>query len=139
SLWFEEGRLVAAASGSLLERLEDVALRAGLITAAQHHALRVSDERYARRLAIQMVELGYIRPAELYPLVRRHVEEIAWSLFLDEESTYVYSAESATSEERVVLPLHPYALATEGIRRKFSVERLYRHLGGPATLLRPRQ
>src|SRR5690606_27450374 len=32
-----------------------------------------------------------------------------------------------------------YALATEGIRRKFTADRLYRHLGGPATLLRPRQ
>ncbi|MFN7131531.1 MAG: DUF4388 domain-containing protein, partial [Myxococcales bacterium] len=137
TLWFEEGRLVAAASGALHERLEDVALRAGLITRAQHHALRVSDEKHARRLALQMVELGYLRPAELYPLVRRRVEEIAWSLFLDETSTYVFAAEAPPAEERVVLPLHPYALATEGIRRKFAVERLYRHLGGPATLLRP--
>jgi hypothetical protein len=59
-------------------------------------------------------------------------------VFLDDESTYVYSEEAAPAEERVVVPLHPYALATEGIRRKYSSQRLYSMLGGPATLLRPR-
>ncbi|HCF61825.1 MAG TPA: hypothetical protein DFS52_27995, partial [Myxococcales bacterium] len=138
TLWFEEGRLVAAASTSLVERIEDLALRAGLVTGPQHHALRMSEERLARRLALVMVELGYIRPNEMYPLVCKHVQEIAFSVFLDDESAYVYSEEPPPSEERVVLPLHPYALATEGIRRKYSSERLYARLGGPATLLRAR-
>ena len=138
TVWFEEGRLVAAASASLVERLEEIALRANLISPAQHHALRTAQEPLARRLAVQMVELGYIRPSEMYRLVRRRVEEIAWSLFLDEESEYEYSQESPPAEERVVLPAHPYALAAEGIRRKFSVDRLYARLGGPATLLKPK-
>jgi hypothetical protein len=138
TLWFEEGRLVAAASSSLMERLEDVALRAGLVTAAQHHALRVSEEKLARRLAMQMVELGYIRPSELYPLVRKRVTEVAFSVFLDESSAYVFTPESPPAEERVVLPMHPYALATEGVRRKLSTPRLWARLGGPATLLRPK-
>jgi len=136
TLWFEEGRPVAAASTFELERLEEIALRAGLITSAQHHALRTAEEPLARKLALQMVELGYIRSSELVPLVRRRLQEIVFSLFVDDASPYAYTPESPPSEERVVLPLHPYALVTEGIRRKLSVERLHARLGGPATLLR---
>jgi CheY-like chemotaxis protein len=138
TLWFEEGRLVSAASSLDMERLEEIALRSALISRAQHHALRTYEERLARRLALQMVELGYIRSTEMYPLVCQRVTEIAFSIFLDEESAYVFSSESPPAEERVVLPMHPFALATEGIRRKFSAERLWARLGGPGTLLRPR-
>jgi chromosome segregation ATPase len=139
TLWFEEGRAVAAASSSPVERLEEIALRAALITRAQHHALRTCEEKQARRLALQMVELGYLRASEMVPLVRRRVLEIAFSLFLDEESAYVFTAESPPAEERVVLPMHPYALVAEGIRRKLSPDRLWERLGGPGTLLRPRE
>ncbi len=138
TLWFEEGRLVAASSTQLMERLEEIALRMGLIGAAQHHALRTSDEKLARRLALQMVELGYIRPSEMYPLVRKRVQEIAWSVFLDDQSPYLYTPESPPAEERVVLPMHPWAVVTDGVKRKLSAERLWAKLGGPATLLRPK-
>jgi hypothetical protein len=85
-----------------------------------------------------MVELGYIRAPELYPLVRKRVQEICFSTFLDESSAYVFTPEAPPPEERVVLPTHPYAMATEGVRRKLSTPRLWARLGGPATLLRPR-
>jgi colicin import membrane protein len=137
AIWFEFGRLVGVASSAPFERIEEVARREGLVTKSQHRVLRAAAVDSPRRLAVRMVEMGFIKATELYPLVRRRAEEILFALFADESSPYRYVPAPGSLEERLVLPSHPLALMTEGIRRKFGSDRLHGLVGGPGTVLKP--
>lgn len=137
SLWFEFGRLVGVASDVPFERLEEVARREGLVTKSQHRVLRAAGIDSPRRLALRMVDMGFLKPSELYAVVKRRAEEIVFALFADEEAAYQYLPQPGTLTERLVLPAHPLVLMMDGIRRKYPANRLHDLLGGPGTVLKP--
>lgn len=140
ALYFEEGRLVAALSSAPGDRLESLAQRDGLITRAHERALRAESADLApRQLAVRMVELQLIKGTELYQLVRRHMEQVAYALFSEERTRYTFTAEVAPPEHRVALPVHPLAFMLEGVRRKGDFDRLNAALGGPSALVRLRE
>ena len=139
ALFFEEGRLVAALSSAPYDRLEAMAQREGLITRAHEKVLRQEASHVApRQLAVRLVELQLIKGTELYGLVRRHMEQVAYALFVEERGRYTYSTELAPADLRVALPLHPLAFMLEGVRRKGDFDRLNAALGGPSALVRLR-
>jgi hypothetical protein len=138
TLFWDQGRIVGASSNAAEERLEALAFRRGLVTRTQHRQLRSEAEKSTRRLALQMVERGYIKPAELFPLVQERVEEIVYEACGPESGAYALGAETVPDEERVALSRSPLSLLTEAIRRKFLMDRLLAKLSGPATLMRPR-
>jgi CheY-like chemotaxis protein len=137
-LFWDQGRMSGAASNSPDERLEALAYRRGLLTRDQRRLLRSEAETATRRLALLMVERGYIKPAELFPLVQERVEEIAYEACGLGAGRYAFDAKSVPDDERVALSRSPLSVLTEGIRRKFLMDRLLSKLSGPATLLRPR-
>jgi CheY-like chemotaxis protein len=137
-LFWDQGRISGAASNSPEERLESLAHRRGLLTREQHRQLRAEPERATRRLALLMVERAYIKAAELFPLVQERVEEIAYEAFGQNTGSYSLDAQTVPDDERVALSRSPLSVMTEGIRRKYSMDRLLSKLSGPATLLRPR-
>ncbi|MBS2027563.1 MAG: DnaJ domain-containing protein [Deltaproteobacteria bacterium] len=140
ALFFEEGRLVAALSSAPYDRLEALAQREGLITRAHEKVLRQESAQVApRQLAVRLVELQLIKGTELYGLVRRHMEQVAYALFVEERGRYTYSTELAPADLRVALPLHPLAFMLEGVRRKGDFDRLNALLGGPSALVRLRE
>jgi CheY-like chemotaxis protein len=137
-LFWDQGRISGAASNSPEERLESLAHRRGLLTREQHRQLRAEPERATRRLALLMVERAYIKAAELFPLVQERVEEIAYEAFGQNTGSYTLDAQTVPDDERVALSRSPLSVMTEGIRRKYLMDRLLSKLSGPATLLRPR-
>jgi CheY-like chemotaxis protein len=138
ALFWDQGRISGAASNSPDERLEALAYRRGLLTRDQRRLLRSEAETATRRLALLMVERGYIKPAELFPLVQERVEEIAYEACGLGAGRYAFDAQAVPDDERVALSRSPLSVLTEGIRRKFLMDRLLSKLSGPATLLRPR-
>jgi CheY-like chemotaxis protein len=139
ALFWDQGRISGAASNSPDERLEALAYRRGLLTSDQRRLLRSEAETATRRLALLMVERGYIKPAELFPLVQERVEEIAYEACGVDSGRYAIDAQTVPDDERVALSRSPFSVLTEGVRRKFLMERLLSKLSGPATLLRPRE
>jgi hypothetical protein len=135
-LFFDEGRLAGAASSSPDERLEALSYRRGLISREQQRLLRSESQIPTRRLALLMVERAYLKPAELFPLVQERVEEVIYEACGAFTGKYQILAEPVPEDERVALSRSPLALVTEGIRRKYLMDRLLAGLGGPATLLR---
>jgi hypothetical protein len=85
-----------------------------------------------------LVELGYLKRRELFPAVRRHVEDIIYSLFAWDHGTYRITFEERATTERIRLARHPEALVLEGIRRKLDRHVLERLVGPPSTVLEPR-
>ncbi len=136
-LFWDSGRVCGATSNSADDRLENLAYRRGLLTREQQRQVRAEGLGGGRRAALTLVERAYLKPAELFPLVQERVEEIAYACCGCLRGEYELSEETVPTDERVALARSPLSLLTEGIRRKYRMERLVDALGGPATLLRP--
>ncbi|MBI5067878.1 MAG: hypothetical protein HZB56_06535 [Deltaproteobacteria bacterium] len=138
SLYWEEGRIVGATSGAPAERVEEVALRLGLITREQHRqASPACAGLPSRRAALALLDAGFLKPEELTSLVRRRAEEVVFALFAEPGATWRHAAARVPPDERTALGRSPHALAVEGVRRRWGADRLDRLLGGPASLLTP--
>jgi hypothetical protein len=136
-LYFDAGFPVFASSTFAHDRLADQLYREGKLGREQHARLRDLDAPPGRRTAQRLVELGLLKPGELFPILRRHVEEIFYSLFSWDSGAFTLDPESAPAEDRLRLSAHPWALVLEGIRRKYGLERLAERLGPPDTVLQP--
>ncbi len=138
SLWLEEGRVVGAASSASGERVEEVALRLGLLTREQHRQVAgPAAPLSARRAALLLVDRGYVKPAELTSLVRRRTDEVVFGAFAESGARYTWAPERVPAEERTTPDRPPLALAVEGVRRRWLAPRAEAVLGGPAALLTP--
>ena len=74
---------------------------------------------------------------DIMEALRRSVEEIFWSLFGWDEGAYQLGPELPPPEDRVRPAAPTWALLLEGVRRKYSLERLIEQLGPPETVLLP--
>jgi hypothetical protein len=137
SIYFEDGRLVFATSNLPQDRMGDLLFREGKITRDQHARSREIVAETGRRMGEILVEMGFLKRRELLPAVRRHVEDIVYSLFGWDAGTFVTSPGDSARDEKIRLATHPTALVLEGIRRKVSLERLRLALGGAQTVVAP--
>jgi len=138
SVWFEDGRVVGAASTDPTDRVEEVALRLGLITREQHRQVaQATASLPSRRVALLLLERGYLKPTELTGLVRRRTEEVVFGVFGEESGRFRWTGAEVPPEERTALERGALALAVEGVRRRWRGARVDALLGGAATLLAP--
>jgi DNA-binding NarL/FixJ family response regulator len=136
-LYLDAGVPVFATSSFPHDRLGDLLYREGKLTREQHARTRELTVEPGRRTAATLVELGLLKPKELFPALRRHVEEILYSCFAWDTGSYRLGPEQAPGEDRLRLSVHPWALLLEGIRRKYGLERLIELVGPPETVLTP--
>ncbi|MCA9666166.1 MAG: DUF4388 domain-containing protein [Myxococcales bacterium] len=129
SVHFEEGQPVFAGSNEPQDRLAELLLREGKITREQHTECEQLVGRTGRRLGAILVEKGLLKAQELFPLVRRHVAEILYSLFAWTDGRYELKPQEPP-EEKIRLEQHPAALVAEGVRRKMGMQRLLEAVGG---------
>ncbi|HYG68276.1 MAG TPA: DUF4388 domain-containing protein, partial [Anaeromyxobacteraceae bacterium] len=138
SIWFEGGRVVGATSAAPGERVDEIALRLGLLTRDQHRqvasAVASLPTRHAARL---LLDRGYLKPTELTGLVRRRTEDVLFALFADSGAAFRWAAAPVPGDERIALERGPLALAVEGVRRRWLAPQVDAMLGGPGTLLAP--
>jgi CheY-like chemotaxis protein len=140
TIYFEGGRIVGATSAAPQERLEEVALRLGMLTRDQYRAAAgVVATLPTRRAGVLLLERGYIKPNELTALVRRRTEEVLFGVFADEGARFKWTAEHVPPDERTTLERDTLALAVEGVRRRWLAGRVDAVLGGAGTLLSPLQ
>ncbi len=138
SIWFEGGRVVGAASADPADRVEELALRLGLVTRDQHRQIAAAATSLSpRRVALLLLERGFLKPTELTALVRRRTEEVVFGAFLDPAARFRWAAAEVSPEERTALEGTALALAVEGIRRRWRGPQVEVVLGGPGTLLSP--
>ncbi len=136
TLFFDAGLPVAARSTFAHDRLPDLLLREGVINREQQARVRDLSPG-GRPVAQKLVELGLLKSSELFATLRRHAEDILFSCFGWERGRYRLSHIESPADERVRLGAHPWALFVEGVRRKYSLERLVELVGPPETVLTP--
>jgi len=131
-VYFDQGRPVFASSNEPGDRMGELLVREGKITAAQYERCQAHVAQSGRRMGEILVDFGYLKRRELLPAVRRHVEDIVYSLFGWDRGHYHITHDDAASSERIRMSRHPASLILEGIRRKLDRTMLER-LVGPAT------
>jgi hypothetical protein len=144
---FEEGAPILARSSALEDRMGEMLARQGRLSRDQQRASAQVLANSGRRLGVVLVDMGIIKESELAPLVRRHYEEIIYSLFAwrgsegdgapGDDGEWRLTPERPDRRESIRLTDPAPALITEGIRRKYTAERLLRCLGGATQVLRP--
>jgi DNA-binding NarL/FixJ family response regulator len=123
TIHFEDGRPVFAISNLPHDRMGDLLYREGKITREQQQRARDLVVESGRRMGEILVEVGFLKPRELLPAVRHHIEDIVYSLFAWDSGEFAISAGDPTSE-RIRLTRHPAALVLEGVRRKYGPDLL---------------
>ena len=134
-VYFDQGRPVFASSNEPGDRMGELLVREGKITASQYERCQVVVAESGRRMGEILVDFGYLKRRELLPAVRRHVEDIVYSLFGWDHGHYHVTADPTASAERIRLSRHPASLVLEGIRRKQDRSTLERLLGPPSTVI----
>jgi CheY-like chemotaxis protein len=138
SLYFEDGRVVGATSALPSERVEDLAVRIGLVTRDQYRQVAGAPSTLpTRRAALVLLERGFLKPNELTGLVRRRTEEVVFALFAETEGRFRWVDAEVPPDERIALERGTLALVLEGVRRRWLADRVDAFLGGPATLVSP--
>jgi DNA-binding response OmpR family regulator len=134
-VYFDQGRPVFASSDEPGDRMGELLVREGKITASQYERCQEVAQNSGRRMGEIFVDFGYMKRRELLPAVRRHVEDILYSLFGWDRGTYRVHVDSLPSAERIRLSRHAAALILEGIRRKLDRSTLERLVGSPSTVI----
>jgi hypothetical protein len=137
-VYFDHGRPVFASSNEPRDRMGELLSREGKITASQYERCQTVVAESGRRMGEILVDFGYLKRRELLPAVRRHVEDIVYSLFGWDRGTYAITLDPQPSAERIRMSRHPAALILEGIRRKLDRTSLERLIGPPSTVIEVR-
>jgi len=138
SLFLEEGRIVGVTSSAPAERIDELALRLGLVTREQHRLVAAAAAPLAaRRAAVVLLERGFLKPSELAGLVRRRTEEVVFGVFAEHGARFRWAAAEVPADESTTLERTTLQLAVEGVRRRWLGPEVDAVLGGEATLLVP--
>jgi hypothetical protein len=135
SIFFDRGRPVFAASNQPFDRMGQLLVREGKITPDQFGRCQTIVAASGRRMGEILVDLGYLKRRELLPAVRRHVEDIIYSLFAWNSGQFQMTAGDGAASERIRLSRHPAGMILEGVRRKLGAVELERLVGSAATVV----
>lgn len=132
-LFFAHGVPRLAQSSRSEDRMLEMLRRQGRISAEQ---LTECEEEVAsgRRAGAVLLDRGWIKPAELIPTVRLHLEDLVYAIFALEEGTFRFDEEQPLPEEIVYLDTKPAALLLEGVRRKYTPSRIIRLAGSESII-----
>ncbi len=135
-VFFDGGYPVVATSNVPYDRMADMLFREGKISREQHARSREIVADTGRRMGAVLVDLGFLKASELFSAVRRHYEEVVFSLFAWETGDWKIGAGDPPPTEKIRLGRHPAALIMEGLRRRYALDRLLARVGPPATVLK---
>ena len=134
AIQFEDGRPVFAISNLPHDRMGDLLYREGKITREQQQRARDLVVESGRRMGEILVEFGFLKPRELLPAVRHHIEDIVYSVFAWDSGEFAVSSGDSTTE-RIRLTRHPAAIVLEGVRRKYGPDLLEARLGSAGAVV----
>ncbi|HTM19898.1 MAG TPA: DUF4388 domain-containing protein, partial [Kofleriaceae bacterium] len=100
TIHLDQGRPVFATSNLPHDRMGDLLFREGKITREQYARSREVVAESGRRMGEILVEMGFLTRRELLPAVRRHVEDIIYSLFAWSTGGFQLVAGDGAASER---------------------------------------
>jgi tetratricopeptide (TPR) repeat protein len=118
TIYFDEGQIVYASIVNRRDRLGDILLRSGRISAEQLRAAvnRQQDDR-EHKLGEILVQLGSLSREELQRYIRVQIEEAVYYLFTWISGTFNFEAGVRPEREDFLVRINPEYLLLEGARR----------------------
>jgi tetratricopeptide (TPR) repeat protein len=118
TIYFEEGYIVYAAIVNRRDRLGDILVRSGRITAEQLElAIARQEGEREHKLGELLVELGAMNREELEAYMRLQIEEAVYYLFTWTSGTFNFEAGVRPEREDFLVRINPEFLLLEGARR----------------------
>lgn len=117
-IYFEEGRITFATIVNRRDRLGDVLVKSGLVSAeALHDAIAAQDNLRDVRLGEILVARGLITREELQRQVRTQIEEAVYHLFTWTDGTFNFEPDVFPDDQDLLVSISPESLLLEGARR----------------------
>lgn len=88
-IYIEDGYIIFASTNEEGERLGEILLRTGKITAEQHNKSVMFLNQTDKRIGEIFLELGYLTPRDLYSGLKQQVNEIVLSVFAWENGRFI--------------------------------------------------
>ncbi len=118
TIYFNEGQVVYAAIVNRRDRLGDILLRSGRITAEQlREAVDRQEAEREQKLGEILVRLGFLPREELQRYIRVQIEEAVYYLFTWTAGTFNFEAGVRPEREDFLVRINPEYLLLEGARR----------------------
>jgi tetratricopeptide (TPR) repeat protein len=118
TIHFDEGRIIYASIVNRRDRLGDILVRNGRITAeALRQAIDRQDGDREHKVGEILVELGALSRQELESYMRMQIEEAVYYLFTWTSGTFNFEAGVAPEREDFLVRINPEYLLLEGARR----------------------
>jgi hypothetical protein len=111
------GDVVFATSNNKEDRLAELLVREGRMSREDHMKAEELLGRQKGRMGRILVDLGYLKPNEVYQAVQRQVEEIILGLFSLEEGEYDFQEGPLPSDELIKLRISTGDIIYRGIKR----------------------
>jgi tetratricopeptide (TPR) repeat protein len=117
-IYFDKGRICYASIVNRRDRLGDILVKNGLITAEQLQA-GIEAQKHHRdvRLGELLVAQGSVTRQQLEEQVRVQIEESVYFLFTWTEGSFNFDADVRPEAQDVVVSVNPESLLLEGARR----------------------
>jgi len=133
TIYFDEGRIVFAASTDPDERLGALYLKEGMVSlAALHEAVKASMDG-KKRLGTVLVQMKAIRPQDLVWGVSEQVKSMVLSLFHWTRGDFVFEPGALPSSEVITLKMFTPDLLLAGVKSITSWSRIEAAVGGLQT------
>jgi tetratricopeptide (TPR) repeat protein len=118
TIYLDEGQIVYASIVNRRDRLGDILLRKGRITAEQlENAIAAQDDDRQHKLGEILVGMGTLSRTELEDYMRLQIEEAVYYLFTWTSGTFNFEAGVRPEREDFLVRISPEALLLEGARR----------------------
>jgi len=117
-IYFDKGRISYASIVNRRDRIGDLLVKAGSITAEQlQKAIDAQGKQREKRVGDLLVDLGSITRDALHEHVRVQIEEAVYLLFTWNEGTFNFEAEVHPERQDLLVSINPESLLLEGARR----------------------
>lgn len=118
AIYFEHGQITHAALANRRDRLGEVLVRSGVVSAEQLQvALDAQVARRGQKLGEVLVELGAISSPDLERAVRGQIEHIVFFLFTWMDGTFNFEPDVMPQDQVFLVAMNAESLLLEGARR----------------------
>jgi tetratricopeptide (TPR) repeat protein len=118
TIYFEEGHIIYAAIVNRRDRLGDILVKSGRISAdTLRQAIERQEGDREHKLGEILVELGALKREELESYMRLQIEEAVYYLFTWTAGTFNFEAGVRPEQEDFLVRINPEMLLLEGARR----------------------
>ena len=117
-IYFDSGRITYANVVNRRDRLGDLLVAEGLVTADQlAEAVQVQSREPGRRLGQILLEKGWLEREALQERITSQIEEAVYFLFTWSQGSFYFEVDQSPEETDFLVSINPESLLLEGARR----------------------